>query len=193
MSVTRKLTVFFDFACPLCYTDTIRLKTLGEQGIEVEWRAWQRPEGVEESSRHGADKETFRESLQFIKKTYGISITPPLHSPNTFFLHVGGKHAAEQGYFERYRERIYKAIWEEDRNLNDHVLLAQLAAEIGLDGSEYRRALQQKRYHELVEVDFRVAERAQIRTVPSYIGEKGQIQVHHVDDLPDRKQLKKLI
>jgi predicted DsbA family dithiol-disulfide isomerase len=103
------------------------------------------------------------------------------------------KFAKEYGNFTDYHHKIFKAVWEDDVDIEKVEALTQIAAEVGLNPIQFKNALNKEKYKDLVQNDFNKAHENQIWTIPSYVGNKGVIQVHHFKDMPNIERLKEII
>jgi predicted DsbA family dithiol-disulfide isomerase len=61
---------------------------------------------------------------------------------------------------------LFKAFFEDGKDLNDVGVLTEIAATAGLDREEARRALEQGTYRERVLEDQRLAEKLGVQAVP---------------------------
>ncbi|SFE88522.1 DSBA-like thioredoxin domain-containing protein [Alteribacillus iranensis] len=143
-----------------------------------------KPEG------YGEGAKSFLEKL--VDKT-GLTIQPPSEKRSTKLAHIGGMYAKSQGKFDYYHLRIFQAIWEKDENIEDADVLAHIAEEAGLDRKEFMKALKNSEYENLLNEDFTSAAQNKIWTIPSYVGDKGEIQVHHYKDIPSLDELRQII
>lgn len=134
-----------------------------------------------------------KEALARIVSELGLTLQPPSQKRDTLLAHIGAKIAKEQGRFEAYHLRIFEAIWKNDQDISDPATLSAIAQEVGLDLAEFQQSLQEQRYKEMVDADFANAVENRIWTIPSYLGEKGTIQVHHFKDIPSQQELSKIL
>lgn len=169
------------------------LKELEQEGVKLEWTPWKMPDDANPPAKPEGYGEEAKHFLGELMDKTGINIKPPSKKCDTFLAHVGGKFAREYGKFTTYHQRIFKAVWEDDVDIEKEDVLAQLAAEVGLDSIQYKNALNNPTYKQLVKDDFRKAQENQIWTIPSYVGSKGVIQVHHFKDMPDIQALLEII
>lgn len=136
------------------------------------------------------------EAKQFMKSLFeerGLTIQAPSQKRDTFLAHVGAKYAHLNRRFNEYHVRLFQAVWEKDEDIEDIVVLSAIAKEVGLDTNDFKEALANKEYIEMVERDFTLASKNHIWTIPSYVGASGEIQVHHFKDMPSLEQLNRLV
>jgi predicted DsbA family dithiol-disulfide isomerase len=171
----------------------VSLKPLEQDGVGINWKAWRMPEGANPPAKpegYGAAVKPFLEKL--LEET-GLEIKPPSEKRNTYLAHVGAKVAKEKGVFQAYHLRVFEAVWKHDENIGDVAVLRNIAQEVGLDPEEFENTIQLGRYKALVDEDFALAVERKIWTIPAYLGDQGEIQVHHFNDLPSVEQLKEIL
>ena len=79
------------------------------------------------------------------------------------------EYAKERGQFDAFHRALFKAYWEEGKDLGDLATLLQEAERVGLDGPGLGRALQENRYTGLVEEQVQFARQAGITGIPAFI------------------------
>jgi predicted DsbA family dithiol-disulfide isomerase len=171
----------------------VSLKPLQDRGVQLVWKAWKMPAGAEPPAKPEGYKEEVGPFLSDLLSKYDLEIKPPSAHRNTFLAHVGGKFAIENNLHEKYHIRIFEAIWKLDENIEEVETLLTIAEEVGLDRLQFTQALQDNKYSQKVQEDFDLATELKIWTIPSYVGNKGTIQIHHFRDLPSIEELMNLI
>lgn len=169
------------------------LKPLEDEGVRLNWKAWRMPVDAappDKPEGYGMGAQLFLKQL--INKT-GLTIHPPSQTRDTILAHIGGKYAKAKGLFTSYHLRLFKAVWEFNEDIEDVAVLAGIAEEVGLNRESFLKSLEHSEYRSLVEADFVRASESKIWTIPSYIGKKGTIQVHHYENIPDLKELSELL
>lgn len=158
----------------------------------MEWKAWRLPADAHPPAK---PEEYMAEAKEFMKHLFeerGLSIQPPSKKRDTFLAHVGAKYARANGKFNEYHVRVFQAVWEKDEDIEDMAVLTKIAGEVGLEANRFKESLTNKQYREMVERDFTLASENHIWTIPSYVGENGELQVHHFRDMPSVDQLYKI-
>lgn len=89
----------------------------------------------------------------------------------TRLAHIGAKYALAQGpsQGEAYHKAVFRAHWQELRNISDAVVLADIAGEVGLDREAFSAALADPDYQAAVEGDEYWAYQQQLSGVPAFI------------------------
>ena len=101
----------------------------------------------------------------------GVTLRDPGFAPRTRKAHEAARFAAERGLEAPMREAIYRALWEEGRDIGRIDVLRDLIAPLGVDPEELKIALDIDRWSDEVEADERVAARLRVAAVPTlYLG-----------------------
>jgi predicted DsbA family dithiol-disulfide isomerase len=142
-----------DVVCPWCYLGKARLELAiaevqDEIGVDVNWRPYRLnpdipPEGVDQKAYLEAklgSKEAVAKAHEMLTQ---LGAEVGIHydfdaikiGPNTLdahrLLHWAGVEGRE--IQDRVATALFKANFEESRNIGDHVVLAEIAAESGMD------------------------------------------------------------
>ncbi len=169
------------------------LKSLEEEEVRIDWSAWRMPADANPPAKPEGYGEGAQRFLKELVSEMGLSIQPPTEKRSTRLAHTGGKYARSKGKFSPYHLRIFQAVWEKDEDIGDRHVLAGIAEEVGLDREGFLNALGNPEYDMLVDDDLTNADKNKIWTIPSYIGAKGEIQVHHYNDIPSLEKLRELL
>ena len=180
--------VWSDVVCPWCYIGKRRLETALEQfphraEVEVVWRSFQLDPTVAEGETHptlpalaakyGSSVEAMRANMSRVEE---VAAGEGLHytlsdgiSGNTLRAHELLHLAAERGIGPQMKERLLHAHFEEGRSVFDVDSLVLLAAEAGLDETEVRAALSDRRYLAAVHADANTAQALGATGVPFFV------------------------
>jgi predicted DsbA family dithiol-disulfide isomerase len=174
--------LFADIACPWCWIGERRLKrALEARGIEatVRWRPYmlQRnlpPEGIPwnelvEKKFGGWDRARpmfahvagagAPEGLRYDFEAIG-------RAPDTRDAHRTVLFAQEQGKVWEVADALFSAYFAEGRDVNDREVLAEVAAETGLDADAVREMLASGRFSGEVDAAQEVADASGVQGVP---------------------------
>ncbi|HKV54942.1 MAG TPA: DsbA family oxidoreductase [Candidatus Binataceae bacterium] len=156
--MSLKLVMYSDFICPFCFIgfETVR-RLIPEFGLEIEWKGFQihpewPAEGMPASEyRRGMDDDTRRmmwERIAGLGATVGLEMKPPALLANSRLALEAAEFAQKCGKAEAeaFEERVYRAYFNEGRNIGSQSVLGELAAEVGLDRDELTLALESNRY-----------------------------------------------
>jgi predicted DsbA family dithiol-disulfide isomerase len=173
-----KIEMFSDFICPFCYIGfaTIR-KVKPEFGLEIAWKGFQihpewPPDGMPAAEfRREMSPEMRRsiwERIGTMAEAAGIAMKPPALLTNSRCALEAAEFAAEQGIGEAFEERVYRAYFNEGLNIGKPGVVADLAAEVGIDRFELDAALESKRYAMRLKNNAMAAHNRNVDGVPTF-------------------------
>lgn len=116
--------------------------------VVVEWVSWEgRPPGQDFAGYSPEHKqESYDTKHKPLADKYGVPICPAGNDYRTTNAHMATFYARDKGKFREFRDRIYKARWEDDADLESPDVLAKCGEDVGLDGGEIRKVIAEKRY-----------------------------------------------
>ncbi|GAX88924.1 DsbA family oxidoreductase [Effusibacillus lacus] len=92
--------------------------------------------------------------------------------------HEGAKFAIEQGKAKEYHEAVFRAQFQEERNIDNLDTLIEIAGSIGLDQTAFKEALESGKYEAQVLADTRLADQIGVTGVPCFVaGNRGAFGV----------------
>lgn len=191
-----KIEVWSDFACPFCYIgETAMYKALENLELlgsaEVVFKSYQLDENAKRqpekdihqiiAEKYGISYEKAKESnAQIVDMAKAIGLTfdfDNLKRGNTRKAHELFKLAEKLGKSKQVVDGLFKAYFEEGRDIGDIDELCKLGEDIGLDGNSVLKALESGNYYEAVITDQATAFQMRIQSVPCFIiDEKYLIQ-----------------
>lgn len=107
--------------------------------------------------------------MKIAREDFGVELNATTFSGTVTNALVGSKLATELGKLGLYQDRVFKAYWQEDRDISDLEVLIAVAAEAGIDRERFVSALREKTYIEQVEADVDLAFEYGISGVPAMI------------------------
>jgi len=185
-----KVEIWSDVVCPFCYIGKRKFEqALGEfahrADVQVEWKSFQlmpdfvpvpgesihaslaKKKGVPEAEgRRMSDYMT--DAAKAVGLDYQFDKAIPA---NTFLAHQLIHFGAHQGRQDATKERLMAAYYLEGRDLNSLDVLANLAAEIGLDAEAAGQALLAGTYANEVRRDEYEAQQIGVQGVPFFVFE----------------------
>ncbi|MFB9326713.1 DsbA family oxidoreductase [Paenibacillus aurantiacus] len=180
--------VWSDFMCPFCYIGKRRfekgLAEFAHQGeVEVVYRSFE----LDPNSPKSVDHDVH----EMLARKYGMSREQAIANnknvgqqaaeeglafnfddmvlTNTFDAHRLSHYAGAQGKRGSVSELLFKAYFTDSRHLGDHGVLADIAAEAGLDREATLAMLAGGQYAEEVRAEEEEGSRLGIRGVPFYV------------------------
>lgn len=174
------LKIASDFVCPYCYVlETLINQVRRELDIEIEYLPFEltEPPAPRVDTYNDPERRArYARELEPLCREIGLKMClPPNVTPRPYTrLAFQGLYAArEQGLEGPYCHRIFRAYFEEERDIGDLQELASLAAEAGLDSAIFREALENGRWEtEEREAVRHTKQDLQVRVVPTiFLGE----------------------
>jgi predicted DsbA family dithiol-disulfide isomerase len=180
--------VWSDVVCPWCYIGKRKLETALSRfahadQVEVVWRSFQLdpsiPEGHTEltlpslAAKYGRSVEEMTGQLRHVEEiAAGEGLEYHLAegvSGNTLLAHQLIHLAAEHGFGGAMKERLLHAHFEQQLSVFDVESLVPLAVEVGLEESEVRAALTDRRFLPAVHEDITTARALGATGVPFFV------------------------
>ncbi len=148
------------------------------RAVAVEWRAYELhpdnypplPPEVEATYRQRIAAGWPRVQ-QIARERFGLELKrmDEPQTRSTRRAHVGAKYASEQGRGEDYHRALFRAHWQELRDISSVDTLVAIATSLGLDEAGFRAALDDERYITAVDTDEYWAWQQQLGGVPAFI------------------------
>jgi predicted DsbA family dithiol-disulfide isomerase len=188
MATPITVDIWSDLVCPFCYIGKRHLEAAlarfpDKDRVTVRWHAFQLdPNPVRDRSKniyqrlaekYGQDVAWARSvtaQTSAMARAAGLQFDYERAVPaNTLKAHRLVKLAAEKGLEDRAEERFMSAYFIEGKDLDDPATLAALAAELGLDAAEAKRAIEMDAFNEAVRRDESAAMDMGVRGVPFFL------------------------
>lgn len=183
----ESITVYSDYVCPFCYLGRQSLETYLDErdaDLEIDWHPFDLRDHkrgsdgeIDDSIDDGKDEAYFdevRRNVTRLKEAYGaeemldLDDLPDgldsLHAQVASF-YVKVEHPEDWIAFD---EAVFEALWVDGRDIGDVEVLAEIAADVGLDGEEIRTAIHDETYREQVQSQFAEAKRNGVSAVPTF-------------------------
>ena len=139
----------------------------------MRWRSYElRPAGTTISPEYRAKIEGYRPQMRLIaKERYGLEINEGPFGINSRPALVGAKHAEAHGVGDAYHDAVFRAYWQEAKDISDTAVLAEIATSLGLDRTHFLAALTDKKYDDMVMADIQQAFQYGLNGVPASVYE----------------------
>ncbi len=191
--VRTTIEVFSDFVCPFCYLAEQPLADAVEGGdVQIAWRPFElRPEPTPTLRPEGDYlQSTWQQVVYPMAERMGVPIVLPRVSPQPYsrLAFEGFAYAAQRSLGRRYTERIFRAFFVKQRDIGRIEVLADVAAELGLDANDFRAALESGRYAEAHQESLRRARELEITTVPTLL-----VDGRRLEGVPSAEALHRLL
>ena len=145
-----------DYVCPYCLVAREALQqALAECSlpVQVTWQPFElTPEPRERvDTYHDAERRARYRVLEEPCRWLGLDMKlPPRVAPRPYtrLAFEGWFYACEQGRGEEYSDLVYRAYFVEEQDIGSLDILVSLAEQVGLDGADFKLALEEGRYTE---------------------------------------------
>lgn len=176
-----------DLACPWCYLGLVRLDRARamrpEWLVRVRWRPFflnphMPPEGMDRATyvrrKFGGNAKEVYQRIEESGRADGIEFAFERmpRTPNTTLAHRLILFAEEQGAGDAVIRALFRALFQEGRDVSRRNVLTAVAAEAGLDSDAVSEFLSSERLEREVIAAHQQAERAGIHGVPVFIVER---------------------
>ena len=172
MSTPIKLQVFTDFVCPWCYLSMPRVARLqAKYEIEIEGTYFPlHPDSPKEGlllqdlfAGRGFDLDAAHANLKRLMDAEGLEFNARTYTYNSRLAQELAKG------FDAVRDALYRAYFEQAKNIGDIEVLAGVAESAGISPDEARQALHDRTFRQAVDLDWEKARRYGITGVPSFV------------------------
>lgn len=183
-----KVEIWSDVMCPFCYIGKRHFEKALEgfperNRIEVEWKSFQlnpdmKTEPGKSINQYLAENKgwTLEQARQASEHVTRMAKEAGLEYDmdravvaNSFDAHRLVQLAKKSGKGDAMEERLFKAYFTEGKNIADHVTLAQLAEDTGLEKEAVGRTLAGRDFTGEVEQDIYEARQIGVRGVPYFV------------------------
>ncbi len=157
-----RITVAYDFICPWCWAAWEQAKRLRTEfpTLEFDWKGFELlPEGLTYTPSppdpDAQRKPRIPSRLELLLIADGLTLPKRTRTFSRSRLAMeGAEFAAEAGKAEAYHDAMYHIYWEEDQDIADRDILAEVARRADLEVPAFLAALEQQRYRDrIVEFD----------------------------------------
>ncbi len=141
------------------------------QNITVLWRAYElRPEPVPTLDPNGDYLvSAWQNHVYPLAAKMNMPLKQPLIQPRSRLAHEAAKLADTHHCFEKYSLLLFRAFFEQGKDISDLKILEKLAANLKLDANSLHVSLINNDYTPMVLADEDEAKRIGVRAVPSFV------------------------
>ncbi len=141
--------------------------------VEVEWRPFElRPGTPPEGAplpEHYRQTEGLSEAVQRMADDAGLAMKRPSLISNSRPALEAAEFAKDHGRFDEYHLGLFKAYWEEGKDIGSSQVLQEVAVAAGLDGDKLMASLEAGQYVESVTDQVEEAQAMGISAIPAFI------------------------
>ena len=170
--------VYFDYVCPYCLIahENVHRFQAKYPVIRYDWKPW---EICPETPTKGIviDYGCVSPTLAKLAEEAGFQIHPPSIQPNSHMALMSLFYAKEHGKLEQYNNAVFKALWEESKNIGELATISRIIGEIGLDYRDYNRTMRNNRdkYTAMLEESESNAIDDDIQFAPTFVFQEQRI------------------
>ncbi|MGZ4814079.1 MAG: DsbA family oxidoreductase [Terriglobales bacterium] len=142
--------------------------------VRIDWMPFElRPAPTPTLKPEGDYLQTaWKRSVYPLAEKLGVEIKLPTVSPQPYtnLAFQGLEFAKDHGKADEYNDAVFRAFFQQSRDIGNMEVLSDIAREAGLDPADFRKTLEQGTYSERVAEMLRVANRhVGIQAVPTII------------------------
>ncbi len=172
-----KVTVYSDYICPFCLIGKERVDRLEREfEIDVEWKGFEiHPETPPDGSDLaplGFDEATVTVILSRVLELSdeaGLKLNPLARISNSRLALQIAEFAKETGKFKEYHEAVFRAYWQEGKDIGHREQLFSLAVQVGLDIADLESYLESGKAADKLSQYLREVRDYGISGVPTFI------------------------
>lgn len=176
---TIQIAVWSDYVCPFCYLERPVLERIRNEfgnRVRIDWRSFElRPE-PEPTLDPDAEylHRVWNQSVYPMAQDRGLPMKLPPVQPRSRKAHEATEFAREAGLLDAMNGALFKAFFEEGRDLAETDTLLEIGESVGLDRAELREALASGRYAQSVLDNQDLARQIGISGVPALVVSAGR-------------------
>lgn len=169
-----RILVWSDYVCPFCYLQEPVLERVREEygsRVGIEWKAFElRPEPIPTLDPDGEYlHRVWNSSVYPMAERRGMTLRLPPVQPRSRRALEAAEAARAAGRFDAMHHALFRAFFEDGRDIGDVEVLLDIGRSVGLDRDELRSALVQGRFTDHVLADQRQAHELGITGVPAMV------------------------
>ncbi|CAN5637525.1 DsbA family protein [soil metagenome] len=180
----QSLTVFADYVCPFCYLAESGLDRLRADGDETGVAAYElRPAGTAlPTMTETWLQASWERTVEPLARSLGVVMRYPTVATRTRKAHEAVAYARSTGALQAMHDAIYRAYWEDGRDIGRIDVLVEIGASVGLEVGGLRVALDIDQWTQRVDQDLAWAGRLGLTGVPAYLLRRSQRDGHPAED-----------
>jgi predicted DsbA family dithiol-disulfide isomerase len=173
-SAPVNIDVWSDYVCPFCYLEEPVLDQLAREQagiVKIRWHAFElRPDPVPTLDPLGDYlKTTWARSVYPMAAARGMALRLPPVQPRSRKAFEAVEHAREHGRFDAMHRALFRAFFEDGKDIGNLDVLVDIGVAVGLDAQPLRDALEHGIHTRRVLDDEDTAQALGIRGVPMMV------------------------
>jgi len=162
--------IYYDYASSLCYVAKKVMEQLhGKLEIELLWK------GVQIARRHQGWKngemigDEAKGKIFRVARETGVTLQVPDHWLDSAYALEGAEFAKEYDKFTEYHDAIFKAVFEDGKDIGGLFTLLRIAESVGLSPDGLEATLKEGRFTNRVKETEAEAQRFQVVGYPTFM------------------------
>lgn len=164
-----------------------------ELDLAVELISWQMPDSAVVPPKPDNYREEGTKYVSQLAQTLDVPIVFQTHSPATRAAHEATKVAFQMDLGFAFSRAAFDLKWIEGKDISDPELLIDTAVGLGANRNAFRSSFMSRQGKQAVDSDFERCAENRIWTIPSFVSNGKEIQIHHFKNMPSIDQLKNFI
>jgi predicted DsbA family dithiol-disulfide isomerase len=182
--------VFTDFVCPWCYLATPRVEKLRQNfDLDIQWVYFPlHPDTPKQGllltelfAGRNFDLNAAHARLKSLMDAEGLKFK--LQRTHTYNTRLAQELAKA---FDAVRDPLYRAYFEDARNIGDEEVLIDIARSVGISERDAREVLMERTFKHAVDADWEKARRYGISGVPSFVAGNQKVTGAHPYDVLEK-------
>lgn len=181
----KKLELISDFGCPFCWRQHLVLRELRERGarftltpipymLRADTPMTGKKFSEEETEVYSAQLHRLAEEDPIFKD---ITFAPLTHTYNTYTAHVLSFGADKKGAYLPFALKVYRAYFEEGKNIGDPQVLKEILKDLGLDMEEIMASVTADTMRAAIHRGFQLRKEYGLSSVPAIYFPKEDIMI----------------
>jgi predicted DsbA family dithiol-disulfide isomerase len=172
-----QIDVWSDYVCPFCYLERPVLEHIAEEygeRVQIDWRPFElRPDPVPTLEPNCTYlRDIWARAVYPMAIERGMTLRLPPVQPRSRLAHEAALFAETQSLFGAMNSALFKAFFEDGRDIGDLMMLVEIGKGVGLNPERLRHALEEGRHRKRVLAEEDQALKLGISGVPAML-------IHH--------------
>lgn len=175
-----RVVVYSDYVCPFCWLAWPAVRDAMREGVPLEPAAFELrpapaplPRALTAAQQAAWDREIAPRA-----RALGLAPRVPTRFPRTRKAHEAVRHARASGLELELHDALFRAYFEEGRDIGRIDVLVEIGAGLGLDATGLKVELDIDQYTDAVRAEELDAARLGVTAVPAYVAAGEPARVH---------------
>lgn len=177
MTAPFRIVAYSDYVCPWCYIGHRRIERLRREfPVEVEWRPFELHPETPRTGAHltgrlgnGARVRAYMDNIIGLARESDIAMRMPVVVANSHRALEAAEFARDHGGLAAMHDALFRAYFEEARDIGDIDELCAIARACGVDDQGLRQALSDETYAARIDEITAAAREDEILSTPTFV------------------------